>query len=44
MEHSGMRRMTKSQKSNQIPGLGKKMIGVERTKLLSTDSEPFMHS
>ena len=40
---SGMRRMTNSRKSNQIPAHGKKIIDAERMKLLSTDSEPFIH-
>ena len=34
-----MRKMKKSNKSNQIPGIGMKKIDVERMKLLSTDSE-----
>ena len=40
---SGMRRMTSSEKSNQIPGRGRKIIDVERMKLLSKDSEPVIH-
>ena len=35
----GMRRMEYSKNSNQIPGLGKKMINVERMKLISRDSK-----
>ena len=35
---SGMKRMTNSRKSNQRPGHGKKIIAVEKKKLLSTDS------
>ena len=37
---SGLRRLTNSKISNEIPGHGKKMIDVKRMKLLSTDTEP----
>ena len=40
---SGLRKMTNSRKSNQIPGHGKEIIDVERMKLLSTDSELAIH-
>ena len=39
----GMRRKKNSNKSNQIPGREKKMIDVERMKLLSTDSDPVIY-
>ena len=37
--HNGMRRMKNSNKSNQIPGHGLKIIDVEKINLLSTDSK-----
>ena len=36
---SGMEKVTSWKKSNQVPGHGKKIIDVERMKLLSTGSE-----
>ena len=41
--HILMRIMTNSNKSNQIPGHGNKIVDVERMKLLLTDSELAIH-
>ena len=40
---SGMKKMTISKKSSQVPGHGTKILGVERMKLFSTDSELAIH-
>ena len=40
---NGIRRMTNSKKSSQIPGHGMKTIDGERMKLLSTDLDQAIH-